>query len=573
MIIEENQLSANLSTDPITGILTHYTYLPTTPPCYAPGQTVSVIVNSGGGSPNSYLWFKETQLLSAPNTNTYATNTPGAFWVQLSNNKYCYKNINPKPAVVSFKYPVQAIITGVQDVCAYETFTLKGPTGTGLSYSWVRNPGNIFCGNTRIITQNLMQDNYTYTLSLSQAGGCSSVSSPYHVNVHAMPVAPTISLSVIDCLSYILQLDAYSGIGSNFNWSNGQNGSTIHITHGGPYRVWINDQYGCKNYADIDVPLAPSAYFWRFPTGCYSYCPGELPKWVDGPSHTSFNYWEWRIANNGNTSIVSPNNNLNGFGSNSICNPLWLDQSSLGSGSGDYSWILDNGLCQQESDFMVVDMKEECCDVKISDIKINCNPQTGNYDVVINIDNNTPGCNTTFYNLSILAPGSLVSIYNFNSQSPSSLIQGINQIIATIQGNSILGSTNTPVVIKIETLCNSWEHCVGYIDAIIPECKYDFAINKSNTEAETIYISDLNLAPNPGNTEVYISYRFTNDNITNSRTIQVYDAVGRPISDIKIGNANGTYKLDVSRYTQGIYFVEIRENNNHVLTKRMLINH
>ena len=26
-------------------------------------------------------------------------------------------------------------------------------------------------------------------------------------------------------------------------------------------------------------------------------------------------------------------------------------------------------------------------------------------------------------------------------------------------------------------------------------------------------------------------------------------------------------------YAQGIYFVEIRENNNHVLTKRMVINH
>lgn len=567
LTIEENLLSANLSNG------SNYTLNPPLPPCYAPGQTVTVSVNAGGGSPNGYQWYRETLPIAAANANPYAANTQGAYWVQLSNAKYCLKNINPTPAVVSFKYPVQAVINGKQDACAYEAFTLKGPTGTGLSYSWVRNPGNISCGNTRVINQSIGQGNYTYTLSLTQAGGCPSVSAPFAVEVHNLPLAPTTSMHAVDCKRYEIELSAYSSITSDFTWSNGQSGSPIKVTHGGPYRVWLTDQFGCRNHTDIDVPLAPSTYFWRFPTGCYTYCPGELPKWVDGPSHVNFNYWEWLITNNAYTNTVSPNNNVSGSGSNSICNPLWLDQPPLGSGSGDYNWLLDNGLCKQESDFMVVDMKKECCDVKMKDIKINCNQSTGNYDIVLNIDNNTPGCNNAFYNLYILDPVSMQSIISVSSQSPATVVPGQNTIHATIPVTAPFNTTNTHVIIKIEVFCNSWEQCIGLIDAIIPDCKYKSTQPIPFADTETDYISELSIAPNPANTEVNISYRFTNNHQTNSRAIQVYDAVGRPVSEIKIKDATGIYKLNVSNYAQGIYFIEIRENNNHVLTKRMLINH
>jgi hypothetical protein len=86
-------------------------------------------------------------------------------------------------------------------------------------------------------------------------------------------------------------------------------------------------------------------------------------------------------------------------------------------------------------------------------------------------------------------------------------------------------------------------------------------------------VSTLNIIPNPANTVVDISYYFADDNTASNRTIEVYDVVGKPIAEINIGNAAGTYKLDVSRYAQGIYFVEMRENSNHVISKRIIINH
>jgi hypothetical protein len=191
----------------------------------------------------------------------------------------------------------------------------------------------------------------------------------------------------------------------------------------------------------------------------------------------------------------------------------------------------------------------------------------------MNIDNNTPGCINPSYNLSILDPVTMLSIYQFTSQNPSTLSQGGNAITAKFPANSILGVTNTAVVIKIETLCISGEHCVGYINAIIPPCECNYSQKASLAKIESNNISDFSIAPNPAHTEVNISYRFADNIAANSRTIQVYDAIGRPISEIKIGNAEGVYKLNVSKYAQGIYFVELRENNNHVLSKRMLINH
>ncbi len=559
--IDNNKLSAMDNPDAYT--------LDQVTPCY--GTIVNVEVNVNGGTPTNYEWYKEMLLTGSPSANNIDVSDQGAYWVQLQDAQYCYKNINPMPAIVSFQYPVQATITGKQDACAYEPFTLKAPAGTGLTYSWTRIPTGSVISTSQTITENLAAGTYTYTLTVSQAGGCSSTSAPYQVTVHNFPQAPTTSLSVIDCNSYTLQLNAYSGITSDFTWSDGQSGATIEVTHGGPYRVWLTDQYGCKSHADIDVPFAPSTHFWRFPTGCYSYCPGELPKWVDAPSHVSFERWKWEI--NGN--IVNPNNGLGGSGGNSICAPLWLNHPPTGSGSGDYTWTLDNGLCKQESGIMSVEMKEKCCRIEKLDVKIVCDKATGNYVIGLDMDNNTPGCNNAFYNIYVLDPVTMQSIASIATQTPATIQPGYNHITATFPVTAAFATSTTPAVIKIEVFCNSWEHCIGYIDTKIPDCKYKSteAMPLQAESEEATYISELNILPNPANTEVNISYRFANDNAANSRSIQVYDAIGRPVTEIKIGNSMGLYNLNVSNYAQGIYFVEIRENNQHILIKRILINH
>ncbi|MFZ4739612.1 MAG: T9SS type A sorting domain-containing protein, partial [Bacteroidales bacterium] len=555
--IDKNNLSGNT-------IFGYYTLDSLTPPCY--GQTVNVSVNlaSNSSTPNAYQWYNETQPTVQTTVNNINVGNPGAYWVQLKDANYCYKNINPPPATVSFKYPVPAIITGKQNVCVGNSITLNAPGGSGLSYSWERDGYTV--STAQSFTENLPAGDYYYVLTLSQDGGCTSVSPPYHVTVHDLPSPPAIALSVVDCANYTLELSA-TGSGTNYTWSNGKSGSTIQVNSGGAYRVWLTDDYGCRNHADIDVPFSPATYFWRFPTGCYSYCPGELPKRVDGPAHIDFYKWTWLIDG----SIVPYNGNYQGVGHNE-CDPLILSLPTIGSGSGDYSWMLYNGLCEQQSGIMNVEMKEECCDVVIKTVTIEC--KDDHYVLKLFVDNETPGCDSAFFNLYVL-DSATNSPYILNPLIiPNMLIYGSNTITASLPFDTTM--FNSAIVIKIETFCNSWEHCIGIFDTLLPDCK---ARNKSLTEqptpgnAETKYVSELSILPNPANTEINIAYRFTNDNAANSRSIQVYDAMGRPVTEIKLSNAAGLYNLNVSKYAQGIYFVEIRENNQHILIKRIIIHH
>jgi PKD repeat protein len=565
LTIDKNDLSAQSLSN------SFYTINPTTPPCYAPGQTVNVAVNIGGGSPNAFEWYKEADQITAPSLANINVNSQGAYWVKMYNDKFCYKAVNPKPAAVSFRYPTQAIITGKQDACINTPFVLKAPKATGLTYSWVRNPGNVVCGATQTITENRPVGVYTYTLTLTQTGGCSSTSAPYTVTVHNLPQAPSIAENVVDCDSYQIDLTASSPIASSFTWSTGQNSASIQVAHGGPYRAWLTDQFGCENYAEIDVPLAPNTYFWRFPTGCYTFCPGELPKWVDGPSHVRFKYWEWLISREGNTEIADPNNNMGGSGSSSTCAPLWIDFPPLGSGSGDYQWGLNTGLCYQRSGIMSVNLLEKCCEIEIKDIKIEC--KDGLYSFVLNVNNNS-NCPDAYYNLYLLDANTLQPIGSFSSLSPSTLVPGGNTIGGVfITPNPVTSTTN--VIFKIEVFCNDKEHCIGTIKAEIPICKgkQEKAMDMTNKKTEPGYITALNIAPNPANATLNIGYRFMDENPAIKRNIQIYDVVGRPVENIMIYNSTGTYALDVSKYAQGVYFVEMRENNQHLLIKRIVIKH
>jgi len=530
-----------------------------------------------GGSPSySYQWYSELNPIGAQQTaatiadillNNVATS--GTYWVKVTDARGCYINVNPTPAKISFKNPPTAIIVGKEDVCINEGVKLNAISGvSNATYDWYPTPiGHIYTKDINV--QGLMAGVYDFTLNVTDANGCSSNSAPYTIIVYDLPPPPTLSASPIDCNAY--QLQASSDVSpAFFNWSNGITGSTTDVNHGGAYCVWLTDRYGCQSKGDIEVPMAPSTYFWRFPTGCYSYCPGELPKRVDGPSHINFYNWAWFIGGSGN--VVPNNGTYYGDGFNVECDPLILSLPPIGSGSGDYTWFLDNGFCPQESGKMSVEMKEECCNIEMWNVLTSCDGN--NFKVKFGITNNTLGCDNASYNLYILDPATMQAVASFTSQSPAYITQGNSSIMATLPIDPAL--YNMPVKIKIEVLCNYWEHCVGYIDAVLPRCsggEKSLLEQSSPANTETESVSELSILPNPANTEINIAYRFTNDNTAISRSIQVYDAIGRPVTEIKLSNAAGLYNLNVSKYAQGIYFVEIRENNQHLLIKRIIIHH
>jgi hypothetical protein len=155
--------------------------------------------------------------------------------------------------------------------------------------------------------------------------------------------------------------------------------------------------------------------------------------------------------------------------------------------------------------------------------------------------------------------------------TPLILVQGNNQIIAYFPTNPLL--TGTTLKLKIESFCLGSEHCIDYFDFEVPVCGLkSFDPNASKVIVPKL-LPELNVMPNPANTEIFVNYRFNSDDIVNERTIHIFDAIGRPVKQIHIFDITNTYKLNVSNLAQGIYIIEIRENNKHILSKRIIINH
>jgi hypothetical protein len=353
-----------------------------------------------------------------------------------------------------------AHIKGKKNLCSEvtETFTaLTGmPASTNLIYDWkcwtTAAPPSVYLSAT---TKDFdlyvyIPGNYIITLQVTDpVGGCSSPVQSYAITVHGIPSPPpAIALTVNDCNAYELELSCSNTAAympnTLYNWSNGANGSSTLVYNGGAYRLWVTEPTGCKNFSDIEIPYPPDFYFWRFPVGCYDFCPEYLPRevspmlWTYGSSMAGFNDWAWKIdgtnvVNNGSIGggssclaglCFSGFYSQNGLNCGIPCR-LWIGLPPLGEGAGDYTWMLENYLCSQESDIMQIRIND-CCQTDLKEIAKRCilmTPTTNTYEFTLQV-NNVP-CQS-FFNLIIKDnSGNTLPI---NQISSSQLFPGSNNI-------------------------------------------------------------------------------------------------------------------------------------------------
>ena len=533
-----------------------------------------------GGSGNlSYKWYMGTNLLSFTcSTLTGPIIESGAYWVKITDENYCYKEINPMPALISIKYSPTTIIDGKQDICYGDDIKLKAVTGfpacSTLTYNWTCVSGGL-SGSTNkeiIIPGSLLNPGiYLFTLEVEDpVTGCSSTSQPFDVTVHSNPSPPLLAMDIIDCDLYEIELTGATSAPPTpaFTWSNGTNGLTTIVNHGGVYRLWITDVYGCRNYADIEVPLAPDYYFWRFPLGCYYYCEEDLQKWVDGPMFVDFEQWIW--SKNGK---VISKNTLNGIpyagsGVHSACDPLTIDVNPNGEGPGDYAWGLNNGLCYMKSGIMMWILLD-CCDAEIVIDTIYCVDNI--YHFTLEVFQST--CKSPSYNLAVVNGLGISVVPTINNLTPATLNNGITVIHGDFP--VIPGVSN--VIFKIKVNCVP--PCTAETNVInLPLCSKSVLqtpAQDKDRENESTSVAVLDIIPNPATSQTNIHYRFPETvNInTSEREMKIFDTMGRPVTTIQLNDVKGVYVLDLNQYSAGIYFVELNNNNRRIITRRMIIYH
>jgi large repetitive protein len=186
----------------------------------------SVTLTASGAS--SYLWS------NGATTQSIIVSAAGEYTVVGTNASGCSNNMGM--IVTTYPAPAATITpSGPTTFCAGGSVTLTAPSG--FTYLW----------STGATTQSInATSSGSYSVTVANANGCGTTSSPTTVTVNATPAA-TISASgpTTFCVGGSVTLTASAG--SSYLWSNGATTPSINVTTAGSYGVTVTNASGCSS--------------------------------------------------------------------------------------------------------------------------------------------------------------------------------------------------------------------------------------------------------------------------------------------------------------------------------------
>lgn len=328
-------------------------------------------IDAGAGYSN-YQWSNGNNSQSINVTNG------GAYTVTVTAANGCSGTSNY--SITAWPLPT-AQITGVTAICqGLAANLIAGPAG--VNYQWST-------GSSASSIQPTTGGNYT--LTVTDNNGCTN-SITQNVTVNTNPT-PTITGVFSACQGNLGLLDAGSGSGMTYVWSNGLTGSSIQPITSGNYSVVVTDANGCTGTASqfFTVHSLPTPTI----SGDPDFCTGDN---VTLNANAGYVNYQW---------------------SNGISNA----QNTITSGGNYILTVTDNNGCQGNTSFVVTE---------------NPLPQP---QLAANIDL----CDG---NNAILNPGNFVS-YLWSTGSTSSSIQatGTGTYIVTVSDNNGCVNSGTSHVV------------------------------------------------------------------------------------------------------------------------------
>ncbi|HVR38562.1 MAG TPA: hypothetical protein VMU84_05660, partial [Thermoanaerobaculia bacterium] len=223
------------------------------PTTFCEGGSVTLTASSGA----SYLWS------NGATTQSIVVSNAGSYSVTVTNAQGCASSSSATTVVVN-ALPVATIsASGVTTFCEGGSVTLTASSGA--SYLW----------SNGATTQSIAVSNAgSYSVTVTNANGCSATSSATSVIVNALPVA-TISASgpTTFCEGGSVTLTASSG--ASHLWSNGATTQSINVTNAGSYSVTVTNANGCSatsGATSVTVNALPTATISA--SGPTTFCEG-----------------------------------------------------------------------------------------------------------------------------------------------------------------------------------------------------------------------------------------------------------------------------------------------------------
>lgn len=178
-----NEVEVALEPPPPSGVISGPTQF-----CVGSNVTLSVTPNVPG--PWTYCWYLNGILQQCFNDpiNTYTTNKPGCYWVDISNNCES-KRVGPHCIEQCVPVPVVKCPEDNPCACAGQPITLDGCDsydtcpGTTLTYTWSWDSGTLVSVNGCILVHIPDSNGTTYTLTVTNSlnPACSTTSKPLFI--------------------------------------------------------------------------------------------------------------------------------------------------------------------------------------------------------------------------------------------------------------------------------------------------------------------------------------------------------------------------------------------------------
>jgi PKD repeat protein len=313
------------------------------PLSFCQGQSVSLTANSGTGL--TYQWKKDGFIISGATGISFNAVNTGAYRVIVTNSGGCSKLSQPKSVTVNSLPSASVTANGPLSFCQGKNVTLTTNSGTGLTYQW-KKAGVIISGATGISYTAV--NSGTYTVRVTNSGGCSKLSQTQTVTVNSLPSASvTANGPLAFCQGQSVTLTANSGTGLTYQWKkygvniSGASSASLITNETGVYKVRVTNTSGCSKASaekTVTVNGLPSAVITA--NGPLTFCQGQNVT-LTANSGAGLDY-QW----------TKDNTNISGA----------TNQSFIAANSGEYRTVVTNSNgCTKTSNKknVVVNCREE----------------------------------------------------------------------------------------------------------------------------------------------------------------------------------------------------------------------
>lgn len=224
---------------------------------------------------------------------TIAALTAGSYNVTFTDNNGCTSSVSTTAiSDPSGGTPPTISVQGNTTFCTGGSVTLTSSQASGNTWTGGSNGQNLNVTSSG-----------TYSVTHTDANGCSAVSNAITVVVHPAPTAPTVTTSGPTSFCDGGSVTLTSSQASGNTWTGGSNAQTLDVTTSGTYTVTYMDANGCTaTSSGVSVTVNPAP---AVPTinasGATTFCEGETVTLTS--SQASGNAWS--DGSNGQTVTVS----------------------------------------------------------------------------------------------------------------------------------------------------------------------------------------------------------------------------------------------------------------------------